>query len=364
MRIAVCNNDKKDFTLNNRSGFVRISFAELEYVEVINKTVSFHLADGGVRQMSAPLAEVEEAILIHPEFIKTHRSYIVNLRHVRDFAAGHVVTKSGHTVPISRKRQNQVQDACLYFLSREEEAKAADTSEEKSLRQKQTDGPWRILLVDDDIADRSYWTDILCSHGCIVYQAKNGEEALALEENQPCDCVILDVNIPGEDGFSICKTLRKRTALPIIFLSCHTETDKQIEGFSAGGIDYITKDTPAELFWTKVQTRIRLAASDRTQLCYGPLLLNLPARRASVDGKDLSLTPIEFDLLLLLSEHPKHIFTPEKILDMVWGTPGDGGQAVQVHMSRLRRKLDKAWDAHCFIETVWGQGYRFTLPDR
>lgn len=363
MRIAVCDDDGKGFTLENRRGFMRISFAELEYVEVMNKTVSFHLADGSVREVSAALAEVEETLVSHSEIIKTHRSYLVNLRHVRDVTAGHVMTKSGHAVPISRKRRRQVQDACLHFLSGKEALPAADAPEAELLMPKQAGGPWRILLVDDDAVDLRYWADILCSHGCIVYQAQNSWEALALAEDFPCDCVILDVNIHGEDGFAVCKKIREQTSLPVIFLSCLTETDKQMEGFSAGGIDYITKDTPAELFWAKVQTRIRLAASERTQLSYGPLLLDLAARRVSVDGKELPLTSIEFDLLWQLSEHPEHVFTPEEIFSTVWGTqPLDGGQTVQVHMSRLRRKLERVWNGPHFIETVWGQGYRFVLP--
>lgn len=356
--------EEQSFVLRYRKGVVRIAFAELECVEVMNKTVSFHLADGGVRQVSAALAEVEEPLLSRPEFIKPHRSYLVNLHHVRDVAAGCVVTKNGHKVPISRKRRNEVQDAWLHFLFREGELHAAETPETKTEGQNREKGPWRILLVDDEEAERGCWADILRSHGCIVYQAKDGKEALALAEKEPCDCVLLDVRIPGEDGFTICAKLRRRKSVPIIFLSCLTEPEKQMQGFSAGGIDYITKDTPAELFWAKVQARIRLAASDRTQLCFGPLLLDLSARRAIVDEEELPLTPIEFDLLCRLSEHAEHILTPEEIFGMVWGTqPWDGGQTVQVHMARLRRKLERAYGEHHFIETVWGQGYRFVLPD-
>lgn len=355
-------NPGKGFVLKNRKQVVWISFSELEYVEVINKTVSFHLADGGISQVTASLAEVEETLLSRPEFIKTHRSYLANLCHVRNITANYVETKSGHTIPISRKRHNEVQNAYLYFMF-QDEACIAKMPETGDMPKKQAEGPWRILLVDDDTADRSYWTDILHGHGCIVYQAKNGEEALALTEGKPCDCVLLDVKIPGEDGFTICERLRQRMSAPIIFLSCLTEPDKQLQGFSVGGIDYITKDTPAELFWTKLQTRIRLAASDRTQLSYGSLLLDLSGHTASMDGEDLQLTPIEFELLWQLSERVDHVFTPEEIFGLVWGgQPWDGGQTVQVHMSRLRRKLEKAWSAHRFIETVWGQGYRFVPP--
>ena len=90
------------------------------------------------------------------------------------------------------------------------------------------------------------------------------------------------------------------------------------------------------------------------------LLLDLTGRRVLMGGEELLLTPVEFDILWRLSEQPDHVFTPEEIFGMVWsGQPWDGGRMVQTHMSRLRRKLEKAWGEHHFIETVWGQGYRF-----
>ena len=224
----------------------------------------------------------------------------------------------------------------------------ADTQEAGTAKkQERPGGPWRILLVDDDPADCVFYSDILKDHGCMVQYVKSGREALKLASDEQYDCVLLDVMIPGEDGFAICEGLRKLSDIPVIFLSCVTEADKQVEGFAAGGIEYITKDTPAELFWTKVKTRIRLSAADRTQLRFGPLLLDLAGHRALMDGKDLSLTPAEFDILWQISEQTGHIFTPEELFHMVWsGQTWDGGQLVQTHMSRLRRKLEKAYEKH------------------
>ena len=166
--------------------------------------------------------------------------------------------------------------------------------------------------------------------------------------------------IPGEDGFSICEKLHKLVQAPVIFLSSLTEADRQVDGFAAGGIDYITKDTPAELFWAKVETRIKLAMSDRTQVRYGPLLLDLTKRRVMLNEEELLLTPIEFDILWCLSEHTGGILSLEEIFNRIWGSQHwVDEQMVQIHMSRLRRKLEKAWGEHHFIEAVWGQGYRF-----
>ena len=169
--------------------------------------------------------------------------------------------------------------------------------------------------------------------------------------------------IPDEDGFSVCGKLRRLTHAPVIFLSCIQEPDRQVEGFAAGGADYITKDTPAELFWAKVEARIKVTKSERTGLTFGPLFMDLAGRTARINSEELFLTSIEFDILRRLSEHPEHVFTPEEIFAMIWGDrPWDGGKLVQSHLSQLRRKLEKAWSGHHFIEAVWGQGYRFTLP--
>lgn len=354
--------EERGLVLKNREGVVRLSFAEIEFVEVINKKVSFHLTGGVIREVTAALADLEGELLTRQEFIKTHRSYIVNLSCVQAVGVNCAVTKSGHRIPVSRQRHNQVQSAYMDFLRRcGSFASAADgQAVASSERQERSDGLWRILLVDDEPVDRTFWADILRSHGCMVYLAGNGEDAIKLAAEETYDCILLDVMIPGEDGFSICGKLRELTHAPVIFLSSITEPDRQVEGFLAGGIDYITKDTSAELFWAKVETRIKLAVADRTRLRYGPLLLDLTGRKVLIDGEELLLTPIEFDILWQLSEHSDHVFTPEEIFEMVWGSqPWDGGKLVQTHMSRLRRKLEKAWGEHHFIEAVWGQGYRF-----
>lgn len=350
---------EQGFILKSREEVVWIAFARLAYVEVIDKTLYFHLSEGTVREVNAALVDFERKLLSRPEFLKTHRSYLVNLSYIQAAENDCVVMKNGYRVPVSRRRRGQVQDVYMRFLQRAEAKDSASAAD----RPGHFDGPWRILLVDDDPAERAVWADILRSHGCIVQTADNSEDALRLAADGPCDCILLDVMIPGEDGFSICERFRKLMNTPIIFLSCLTEPDKQVEGFAAGGIDYITKDTPAALFWAKVETHIRLAKAERTQLCYGPLVLDLTKRRVLVEEKELSFTPIEFDILRYLSEHTGRIFTPEEIYNMIWGgRPWDGGQLVQMHMSRLRRKLEKAWEGHRFIEAVWGRGYRFVPP--
>lgn len=347
--------EDQGFVLKSREGVVRLSFAKIEYVEVINKTVSFHLANHTVHEITATLADFEEMLLCRPEFFKTHRSYLVNLNAIQEISPNGIVTKSGHSIPVSRQRRSLLSDTYMHFQQQAGSIVPAFSPEAES-----ADGPWQILLVDDDAGERSFWAGILRSHGCIVLLAESGADAVQMVTEHHCDCILLDVMIPDEDGFAVCEKLNRLTHVPVIFLSCLTETDRQLEGFAAGGIDYITKNTPAELFWAKVETRIRLAKSERTQLRYGPLLIDLTTRRVLVDDRELPLTPIEFDILWRLSEHTGRVFTPTEIYDMIWnGQPGDREQMVQMHMSRLRRKLEKAYSKHRFIEAVWGEGYRF-----
>ncbi len=358
MQIAMFDDEGQGFVLKNRDGIIKIAFARLEYVEVVNKSLFFYLIDGVVWEVAAALADIEGTLLCRPEFLKVHRSYLVNLRYVQSVNGEGIVTSNGHTIPVARQRRSQVQGAYMDFLSHEGEKQAQLPS-----KMERAMGQWRILLVDDEPAVRAFWAGILQEHGCTVQQAASGEEAIRLAGDEAYDCVLLDVALPGEDGFLLCRELCEAAQAPVIFLSCITEADKQVEGFAAGGADYITKDTPAGLFWAKVEARIRLAMSGRTRFRYGPLLLDMAGRRALIGEKELDLMPVEFELLWRLSEQAGHIFTPEELSRSIWGKqPWDGGQALQRHMSRLRRKLDKAWQGHHFIETVWGQGYRFVPP--
>ncbi len=360
----LCTQEEEKLLLKTRQGIVGISITNLEYVEVINKSVSFHLSDGTTRQVTATLTDFEQTLLHRPEFIKTHRAYLANLSLVQSIELNCLVTKSGCRIPVSRQRRHEVRDAYIHFLQQKKLTLSTLAAQVEAPCKKSghSDGSWHILLVDDDASDCSFWAGILQSHGCAVQSAKSGQEALTLAQSVPYDCILLDVMIPGENGFSICEKLRKLTHTPIIFLSCLTESDRQLEGFAAGGIDYITKNTPPELFWAKIETRIKLAGSNRTGLCYGPLLLDLAKRRGYINQMELPLTSTEFDILHLLTKHAEHVVTPKEISDIVfYGQPWDGGQTVQIHMSRLRRKLEKAWSEYPLIETVWGQGYRFVL---
>lgn len=367
MQLTVCGKCAEGnavLVLENKEGVVKIPFQEIEYVEVLNKKVSFHITDGSLLESTGALSDVEGMLSGRPEFLKTHRSYLVNLSCVQEISAGFAVTRAGR-VPVSRQRRGQVRTAWLQFVKQTESGSVSvSKNAAASGKARRRSGPWRILLVDDDPAQCRFWADVLRGHGCMVSTVQNGGEAVALARVESFDGVLLDVMLPGEDGFSICQRLKEETCAPVIFLSSLTEADRQMEGFAAGGIDYITKDTPAELFWTKVRTRMELAGSERSQSVYAPLLIDRTERKAYMEGEELLLTSVEFDILQLLSERAGHVFTPEEIFDTVWGEQSfDDGKTVLSAMSGLRRKLGRAWRAHSFVETVWGEGYRFVPAD-
>ncbi|MEG1593150.1 MAG: response regulator [Oscillibacter sp.] len=349
--------EEEALLIKGRDGLARIPFSRLEYVEVMNKTVSFHLSDGSVRELRAALSDFETQLLSHSEFMKVHRSFLLNLKLLQSVSAKGAVTKTDHTVPVARALYAGVKDAYLRLLFPSQQ-EAPPPVPAPAPKPAVAQGPWRILLVDGEPTELATWSRRLRERGCVVDTAGTGTEAL---KHAACfDCVLLDVTLPGESGFDLCRRLAEQTGAPVIFLSGQTDPEIQLRGFAAGGVDYITKDTPADLFWAKVEARIRLTRPGRTQLCFSPLLLDLTQRKAALDGAELILTPTEFDLLWLLAEHAPHACTPEGLYREVWGPQQwDGGQTVQAHISRLRKKLESAYSRHFFLETVWGEGYRF-----
>lgn len=357
--------------IKGKNRLTHISFARLEYVEVISKLVNFHLTDGSVVETFGTLTEFEGELLTRPNFLKVHRSYLVNLSHVETLDRKLAVTRYGHQIPIARSLYNQVKEAYMRFLFAGKDVASGLPVQPPAPpltvlppEEKDLGGAYRILLVDDEADQRTYWAGILQNHGCRVSCAANGGEAAHLAAQGVWDCVLLDVRLCGESGFAIAKALRELTGAAVVFLSVLSDAESQLQGFQSGGVDYIVKDATPALFWAKVETRIRLSRAGRTQLCFEPLVLDLGERRVVLAESELIFTPIEFDLLWCLAEHTGEVYSTEALHSAVWGDSNwEDGQTVQAHMSRMRRKLEKAYPAHYFIETVWGEGYRFMPAD-
>jgi two-component system, OmpR family, response regulator len=219
-----------------------------------------------------------------------------------------------------------------------------------------------VLVVDDDAAIVDLMRDFLEAEGFRVEGATSARDALAALDRAPIDCLLLDIMMPGESGFELCRRVRGTSDVPILFLSARGEDLDKIRGLGLGGDDYIVKSaTPPEVV-ARVKAVLRRtigkeAAEDAT-LDYGRLVLDARAREVRVDGTPVSFTPREFETLCLLAEHPRQVFTYEQLLDRFWGGAGDR-HTVTVHVGRIREKIEADPGSPRLIVNIWGVGYRF-----
>jgi DNA-binding response OmpR family regulator len=221
-----------------------------------------------------------------------------------------------------------------------------------------------ILVVDDEPIVRDVVVRYLERDGFRTLEASSGDEAQLLLERQPPSLVVLDVMLPGVDGFELCRWIRSRSDLPIVMLTARGEEADRIVGLELGADDYLTKPfSPRELA-VRVRNVLRRAASSHEHpapLAFGEVEIDGPARMVRKGGQPLKLTLKEFDLLSFLASHPRRVFSRHHLMDRVWGYSSalDTG-TVTVHVRRLREKIEDDPSRPRHLETVWGVGYRFT----
>jgi len=221
----------------------------------------------------------------------------------------------------------------------------------------------KVLVVDDE----PHIVELVAYHlereGFTVVTAADGVEALEKVEEEGPDVVVLDVMLPGLDGFSVCQRIRRRHAVPIILLTARTAEDDRVFGLDVGADDYVTKPFGARELVARVKAVLRRArryGEPDAVLRRGELTIDGERRRARLAGEPLELTPKEFDLLYMLAGRPGRVFSREELLRDVWGYDYAGStRTVDVHVQRLRHKLGDSPTAPRFIETVHGIGYRF-----
>src|SRR3954471_12161527 len=211
-----------------------------------------------------------------------------------------------------------------------------------------------VLLVEDEPDIVGLLTDFLAVEGFGVVAADDARGAIAALGRHDVDCVLLDVMLPGASGFDVCRRIRERSDVPLLFLSARGEDDDKLRGLALGADDYIVKSaTPAEVV-ARVKAVLRRSAPHRR--VYGNLTLDRAAHEVTAGGRPVALTAREFELLVLFADHPRQGLTREQIFAGVWGDWGDRS-AVAVYVRRLREKLDPG-----LFATVWGVGYRFDPP--
>ncbi|MDE3023975.1 MAG: response regulator transcription factor [Acidobacteriota bacterium] len=214
-----------------------------------------------------------------------------------------------------------------------------------------------ILLVEDDEQIAELMRDFLEAEGFAVRTAGSGREATRELERGSPDLVLLDVMLPDESGFEICRRLRCDSSVPALFLSARDSDADKIRGLGLGGDDYIVKSaTPGEVV-ARVKAVLRRAAPAPQRIRFGDLEVDLAAHEVNCEGRRVDLTAREFALLRVLVEHPRQVFSRDELFELVWGSFGDRS-AVAVYVARLRQKIEPDPGRPRRIVTVWGSGYR------
>ena len=224
----------------------------------------------------------------------------------------------------------------------------------------------KILIIDDETDLVMLLEDELKAKGHEVLTAYDGQKGIELSRKQP-DLIILDIMMPGMDGFEVCRAIRDDVLCPVIFLSARqSETDK-IRGLTLGGDDYITKPFGLHELMAKIEANLRRerrsqylnAENKRSKLYFEKLCLDMRERTVRVDGKDIDLTKREYDIVELLALHAGQVFSREQIYEKIWGFDSEGNSSTVVErIKKIRAKFSAAADKE-YISTVWGIGYKW-----
>lgn len=222
-----------------------------------------------------------------------------------------------------------------------------------------------VLIVEDEKEINDLVAYYLRNEHFTVLQCERAEEALALSENHEIDLAILDVMLPGMNGFDLCRKIREKHQYPIIMLTAKSEEIDKVEGLTLGADDYLTKPfRPLELV-ARVKAQLRRVNYYKQEepsnyLTVGPLEMDLDRRRVFFHAKEILLTPLEFSILKLLMQHPDEVMSSEVIFREVWGENyyTNANNTIMVHIRHLRKKINDAGVHHDYIKTVWGVGYK------
>lgn len=224
-----------------------------------------------------------------------------------------------------------------------------------------------ILVVDDDAEIADLVEIYLCSADYIVHKATNARDGLALIDKYDIKLAILDIMMPIMDGIEMCKRIRSKKNIPIIMLSAKSADLDKIVGLSAGADDYITKPfNPLELT-ARVKSQLRrymelnpnVQQTDKNIINIKDITIDVSKHKVHVGDREVSLTPIEFDILKLLVKHPGRAFSTDEIFEKVWNEKiYEANNTVMVHIRRLREKIEQDARNPKVILTVWGVGYK------
>ena len=219
----------------------------------------------------------------------------------------------------------------------------------------------KILIVDDEADILSMLSSFFEGRGYLVLRASGGKEAIRQAERNP-EIILLDINMPGMDGLEVCRKIRDHVSCPILFLTARIEDGDKVQGFSAGGDDYVVK--PFSLIELEARVEAHLRREQRRQAkaqikFTGDLIVDFRERCLFYEGQKITLAKKEFDIVELLSQNPGQVFDKERIYERVWGYDSEGeSSVVPEHIRRIRNEL-ASYTQTQYIETVWGCGYKW-----
>ncbi len=227
----------------------------------------------------------------------------------------------------------------------------------------------KILIVEDEVAIAELQRDYLEMNGFEVEVCGDGAEGAELALANDYDLVILDLMLPGMEGYEVCRKIREQKNIPIIMVSAKKEDLDKVYGLGMGADDYMTKPfSPSELV-ARVKAHLsryeRLVGQIKNKnevIEIRGLRIDKTARRVFVEGEEKIFTTKEFDLLTFLASHPNHVFSKAELFREIWDMESVGDIAtVTVHIKKIREKIEKSSDKPEYIETIWGVGYRFKV---
>ncbi len=224
----------------------------------------------------------------------------------------------------------------------------------------------KILIVDDEENMRQLIEMFLSKAGFETVTACNGTDAYHVLTQQQIDLVLLDIMMPGENGFIVCETVQAITKVPVIFLTALDANEDKVRGLTIGGDDYIVKPFAADELIARIQAVLRRTGMTTVQaavnyLQCGVIKMDEVSRKVYIGGEVVALTLKEFELLHLFMQNPNNVYSREQLLERIWDLNYAGGtRTVDTHIKTLRIKLSKkSKEASEYIQTVWGIGYRF-----
>ncbi len=223
----------------------------------------------------------------------------------------------------------------------------------------------RVLIVDDEPETLKYVGANLKARGYDVVTAADGNEALQRSEEDLFDLILLDITMPGPDGFAVCQAIRQRSTVPIIMLSARGQEKDKVKALDLGADDYITKPFGIEELLARVRSSLRRSQQETMQsgpLVIGDLTINFDERRVTRDGQEVKLTPTEYALLVQLVRSSGKVLSHTVLLQRVWGPEyGEESDYLWAYVRRLRRKLEADPEHPRYILTEPGVGYRFNM---